>query len=289
MKLLGIQRAARFSPNSEARDAAIFEAVAQRLATDGHEVSTLKEEDLRCVGTVPEVDGLFSMSRSLDALNIEMELEKQNTLIWNSATARLAWNRKRMNTLCKKMALNHPEHVAGKTLPAEPPLPYPFWLKRDDETAQHSGDVRLVRYAKEWQEACTDFHSRGVRSWVCEAHLKGDLIKFYGVAGTDFFHFHYPTANKAGFSKFGAENCNGRPQGFSFNPASLKSQADKLATAAGLCIYGGDAIVTADGRSALIDFNDWPSFGACRDEAAQAIVQRIEADLQQKHHKTQII
>ena len=54
---------------------------------------------------------------------------------------------------------------------------------------------------------------------------------------------------------------------------------DDIATRASrvlsLPIYGGDAIITPDGNIHLIDFNDWPSFSSCRDEAAKAIAKRI--------------
>ncbi len=276
MNLLGIQRATRFSPHSEARDAAIFEAVVQCLEARGHHVSVISEEDWETVGMQSAPDGIFSMSRSFGALTAEAARERQEVPVWNSAAARLRWNRLRMNARCRELGIDCPTHANGNALPVHPPLPYPFWLKRDDETAQQAGDVRPVQNADEWHRARKDFEQAGVKSWVCEEHLQGDLIKFYGVAGTDFFHHLYPTADGAGFSKFGDEACNGRPQSLPFDADALKRQADRLAQAAGLCIYGGDAIVCPDGRCCLIDFNDWPSFAPCRHEAAQAIATRIE-------------
>ena len=40
-------------------------------------------------------------------------------------------------------------------------------------------------------------------------------------------------------------------------------------------IYGGDCIVGADGNIQIIDFNDWPSFAPCRQEAAPYIAKCI--------------
>ena len=40
-------------------------------------------------------------------------------------------------------------------------------------------------------------------------------------------------------------------------------------------LYGGDAVVSSEGDIRIIDFNDWPSFSACRDDAAKAIAARI--------------
>ena len=40
-------------------------------------------------------------------------------------------------------------------------------------------------------------------------------------------------------------------------------------------IYGGDCVVSADGTLRIIDFNDWPSFARCREEAGGKIAECI--------------
>ena len=40
-----------------------------------------------------------------------------------------------------------------------------------------------------------EFFLRGIKRAVINRHLDGDLIKFYGVAGTDFFYWFYPFEN----------------------------------------------------------------------------------------------
>ena len=40
-------------------------------------------------------------------------------------------------------------------------------------------------------------------------------------------------------------------------------------------VYGGDCIVGEDGNIRIIDFNDWPSFAPCRNEAAPFIAKSI--------------
>jgi glutathione synthase/RimK-type ligase-like ATP-grasp enzyme len=40
-------------------------------------------------------------------------------------------------------------------------------------------------------------------------------------------------------------------------------------------IYGGDCIVSPNGEIRIIDFNDWPSFAPCRNEAAPFIAKSI--------------
>ena len=40
-------------------------------------------------------------------------------------------------------------------------------------------------------------------------------------------------------------------------------------------IYGGDCIVSPEGDIRIIDFNDWPSFAPCRNEAAPHIAKAV--------------
>ena len=42
-----------------------------------------------------------------------------------------------------------------------------------------------------------------------------------------------------------------------------------------MVVYGGDCIVDSDGKMQIIDFNDWPSFAPCRNEAAPYIAKAI--------------
>jgi hypothetical protein len=58
---------------------------------------------------------------------------------------------------------------------------------------------------------------------------------------------------------------------YRFDLSNLQLQAEKLSTAVGIHVYGGDCIVRADGSWCIIDFNDWPSFSRCRVEASEAI------------------
>lgn len=69
----------------------------------------------------------------------------------------------------------------------------PFWIKRVDACAQQAGDVQLIHNATEYAQALADFSKRNINQYVAEQHIEGDLIKFYGVEGTPFFHYSYPT------------------------------------------------------------------------------------------------
>ena len=115
--------------------------------------------------------------------------------------------------------------------------------------------------------------SRGITDYVVSAHVVGDLVKFYGVGQGDFFRWYYPTDD--GQTKFGDEHHNGTAHHYRFQENALQHEVQRLAAAVGVDVYGGDAIIRADGSFCLIDFNDWPSFSRCRDAAADAIVSLV--------------
>lgn len=281
MKVLGIGRSPRFSPNSVDRDGAIFSAVASRMLRGGNDVSVINE-DLFIAVDLSEFDLVFSMARGRDVLTDLAEAETQQGLcVVNSAQALLAATRHELVVSLKEAGIPQPTTqvltLSTESIPEVPAsLKFPLWLKRGDACAQKAGDVRYLATADEWEEALAHFQSQNVKQVIAVAHAEGDLVKFYGVEGTDFFFHTYPT-DKGNYSKFGLEEHNGAPQHFAFDLEQLKRTADQAARTTGFTIYGGDAIVRKDGSFLFIDFNDWPSFSACRKEAAKAIAQKLKA------------
>ncbi len=272
MKVLGISRSLRFSPNSAARDAAIFNAVVGELRRKGHEVTAVCEDDFSGVAGHELV---FSMARGEETLRGLSEAEAAGLPVVNSATALLRGTRTALSAVFAQAGLPVAPNVlvdggmAGNMVPGKR-----YWLKRGDACAQSANDVRPVASAEELAAALEDFSRRGIRGALLSEHVAGDLVKFYGVEGTNFFYTYYPTA-KGAFSKFGLERFNGRPTGFAFDAHALKADADRAAVLSGFVVYGGDCIVRPDGTYLIIDFNDWPSFSLCRMAAAKAIVQRL--------------
>ena len=118
-------------------------------------------------------------------------------------------------------------------------------------------------------EKISEFEARGITQYTISAHVPGDLIKFYGVEGTGFFRYFYPTDD--GDTKFGDEHRNGEARHFPFEVEAMHACTEQLAKAVGIKVYGGDCIVGEDGSFCIIDFNDWPSFSRCREDAATAI------------------
>lgn len=283
MKVLGISRSPKYSPNSVDRDSAIFASVASKLQRKGYDVSIISE-DLFIAVDLSDFDLVFSMARGHDVLTSLAEAESKNEVkVVNSALGLLHSTRYQLVEAFNKAGIPQPKTVVIKASDYKNgvgqyacSLKFPFWLKRGDECAQQVGDVCFLTNEEERDNAIRNFVIQGVEHIIAVEHAQGDLIKFYGVEGTDFFYYGYPT-DGTGFSKFGLEQHNGRPSHTSFNENHFKSIADKAAEITGFTIYGGDAVVANDGSFQIIDFNDWPSFSSCRKAAAKAIVERLES------------
>ena len=60
-----------------------------------------------------------------------------------------------------------------------------------------------------------------------------------------------------------------------FDEEELKMMCQRASDILDVKIYGGDCIVDPDGTIRIIDFNDWPSFAPCRQEAAPYIAKCV--------------
>lgn len=275
-ELISIYRAERYSPNSVERDKAIMDAVCEKLSTR-YNIYKTREEDIETEG-MPLMLRLadanqphscapllvLSMARSRKALDILTQMEAEGARVINRPQAVLNATRTVIDRMMREndipCAPLHGDHG--------------WWIKRGDEAAQEKGDVRFAADDRERDATIEEFHKRGITDIVTTAHVRGDLVKFYGVTGTAFFHTTYPT--DGGFSKFGDETRNGTSRHTPFDIAALHGDASRLAQLTGIEVYGGDCIVRSDGSYAIIDFNDWPSFSVCRHDAAEAIASVAE-------------
>lgn len=280
LRVVGIRRAQRFSPNSVERDAAICQAVADCLGRQGYNVS-LHSEEAFTPSLAQGAAAVFSMARGTETV---AALERLSTPVVNPVAGLRNVRRGDMTRIFAEAGIPMPRSWMVRTDGTLPDVDCPCWLKRTDECAQASGDVVYAHGRDELAAAMRRFADRGLREAVVCEHLPGDLVKFYGVKGTGFFEYYYPTAGD-GFSKFGLERHNGAARFYAFDAAALAATADRAASLLNLPVYGGDCIVGADGEVRLIDFNDWPSFSRCCDRAAEAItsviVKAIESNQKQ--------
>ena len=267
MRYLGVSRAEKFSPNRVGGDAAVFRAVASGLERHGHEVVCISEQELTAI---PDgIDGIFQMARSREALAV---LEKAAVPVTNSVQAVINCGRARQTAILKDSGLI-PESLICKTVGV--PLEwntFPCWIKRADSHAVDRDDVQFVQDAGECNAAMLGFSERGMKECVLQAHVRGWLVKFYGVRGAGLVDSYAATANEG---KFGLERYNDQPDQASVDMDALTEAAERASELLGVDVYGGDAVVGEDGKISVIDFNDWPSFRSCTVGAASGIVQLI--------------
>ena len=272
-KTLLIQRAACYSPNSEEKDLAILQEVGclfddAKIIGEGdffENFSTYNQLiSAESVGSVNAYYQIISMARSPKALDCLEQLEQRGMRVLNSSVGVRACQRSNVE---KVMRENH--------------LPLPpdegddgYWVKRADAAAQSKEDVCFCHDWAEVEKIKSTFVQRGITDVVAQAHVKGDVVKFYGVEGTNFFRYYYSGDDTE--TKFGDEERNGKPQYYTFSSSDLQTDAEKLACLLQTPIYGGDAIIQEDGSYVIIDFNDFPSFSKYRKEAAKAIFERTE-------------
>lgn len=144
---------------------------------------------------------------------------------------------------CPWPTINTPEAVLRAARRSDEGASAPCWVKRDGYV-ESPADVIFVPTEEARMEVVEAMRSRGISDIVFQHHCEGREVKFYGI-GRSFF----------------------RPEGLT----ALRDKAQESAAEKGLEIWGGDAVIGSDGDVHIIDFNDWPSFSSCREEAAKAI------------------
>ena len=171
-------------------------------------LSTLSLKTLSRKLTWQIMTSWFSMARGRNVLSILSQAEQSGLPVINAATRLLQLSRGSLIQLLQQHDLPLP-HIQLCELTSSqiitPRIAYPFWVKRVDACAQQKGDVSFVNGEAEYQTVIKRFRESNITSYVIEQHIEGDLVKFYGVEGTAFFHVSYPTESANGFSKFGLD------------------------------------------------------------------------------------
>lgn len=238
-RFLLIYRAERFSPNAIDRDKAMLDAVARRIkASCCHEVLMLHEHELPETIAAEFADcTIIHMTRSAEALAKLEEMQSLGAHILNAPAAIRALNRTNIEAAMTASGIPTPERLVAQ----HPELGGKgWWIKSNDTTDSSPSHIQFQESLPIEQEDI-----------LIQPHIEGQDIKFYGVHGNDFFKVRevIPTTVAQ----------------------QLRGFANTLADALSIDIYGGDAVLTEDGLLTIIDFNDFPSFSSCREEAAEAI------------------
>lgn len=271
ISIIGVSRGSEYSPNHVDNDAAIYNKVVDELKQLGCKVEQYTEEDFVKLGVEGRI--IFDMARDAATIQRLKDLEDKGALVINSAYGIDNCVRKPMTELLVKNGVPHPTSIIVRTDEDFSGTFFPCWLKRGNSHAIVKEDVSYATNREEANAILADFNRRGIPEAVVNEHLQGDLIKFYGVQGTDFFYWFYPSP--CSHSKFGLEKINGEAKGISFNESDLKKYSDMAAETLNVPIYGGDCVVLPNGDVKIIDFNDWPSFARCREEAGVKIAECI--------------
>lgn len=273
-------RAGAYSPNHIGNDAAIFNAAAEQLRKRGCEVNIYNEENFQ--ETEIEEPIILNMCREQASIAKLQTLEDEGRLVINSGYGIENCTRERMTRILLGNRVPYPDSLIVNTNESviadlKDAGFSKCWIKRGDFHAMHKEDVSYCRHPEEAQEVLHEYFYRGIKRAVINRHLVGDLIKFYGVSGQPFFYWFYPFDE--GHSKYGYEAVNGKSRGLHFDEEELKMMCQRASDILDVKIYGGDCIVDPDGTIRIIDFNDWPSFAPCRQEAAPWIAKCMLASV----------
>lgn len=289
-KIAAIMRAGAYSPNHIGNDATILNTVAEQLRKRGCEVRMYTEEQF-ADGKATE-DVIINMCRERRSTELLQQLEDSGRLVINSGYGIENCIRERQARILLGSGIPYPQSIIVDTDEAvarrlEKMDMRQCWIKRGDFHAQHAEDVSYVRTPSEAQDVLQEYFLRGFRRAVISRHLPGRLVKFYGVAGTGFFNWFRPFEEEprglksvlaAGEDAAGAD----LRQAEKAFEAQLKQLCARAAKELNLVVYGGECIEAADGSLTIIDFNDWPSFSACRAEAATNIAKAVIAAARHK-------
>lgn len=275
--IVGVRRGNQYSPNHIGNDAAIFNLTVEHLKEQYHcEVIAFSETEFQQAADI-DADLIFNMARDTQTILKLQEYENKGVRIINSGFGIENCTRAKMTQLLTENKIPHPRSLIVSTdegLPDGSDFLGDFcWVKRGDFHAIHREDVTYARNGEEAENIINEYALRGIPSAVINEHLAGDLVKFYGIAGTQFFYWFYP--NDLNHSKFGLEAINGKAKGTPFDLNALKTICNKTARVLNIYIYGGDCVIDSKGTIRIIDFNDWPSFAPCRDQAAPYIAKCI--------------
>ena len=276
LKIAAILRSRAYSPNHIATDAAILNEVAALLRKRGMPVTLYSEEELARGPLSEKV--IISMSRERKSLEVLRDMEDSGALIINSPWAIENCKRENLGRILISAGVPYPDSVLTDTdIAVEDRIRAlgleRCWVKRADFHSRHKEDITFASNAREAQEVVKEYFLRDIKRAVVDRHIDGNLVKFYGVSGTDFFHWYHFFDRQQ--NSLGYDPTDGRAAAFAFDANELREMAQRAADALGVVVYGGDAIVSADGSITFINFNDWPSFSPCRKEAAAAICRSL--------------
>lgn len=268
--LVAIYRSPSYSPlQHRVNDTAILDATVSRLEGQGWWVTKTTELEVER-GLLPAAELYLNMCQGSLAAEQLMPLESDGAVVVNRPSSALDCHRYRLVKRLGDSTLPFPRTLILATA-APPPPPAQLaglsphhqdvWVKRGDVHAMAAEDVIPVRN-DQVVGALAQFASRGIRRVAVQEHVRGPVLKFYGVTQRRFFRFYDAKWGPGGPAPVVDE-------------ARLRAVAFDAADRLRLQVFGGDVALPAPDRPVLIDLNDWPSFTSCRADAAGAIADYV--------------
>lgn len=263
----GIFREAAHSPGRESDDAEILRLTGKHLEAKGLQVVLRTPEEVTGLPEAPP-RFVFLMCERVEVLERLHLLEASGVPHVNSTRSVLNTYRERM---LEAFAEANVPFIASRLVPtsatAVPDAP-PVWVKRADVHNTQEGDVVYAPAADAVAPVLRGLAARGIARAVIQPHVPGDLVKFYGIGAgggphgaPPWFRWFYHKEQQLA--------------GHRFDERRLARLVRSAASALGLEVYGGDAIVTPASEIVLLDVNAWPSFALYRDEAAPRIAEHL--------------
>jgi glutathione synthase/RimK-type ligase-like ATP-grasp enzyme len=262
LRVLGVYREVEFSPGKAGADSAIIDAVLAHLRAAG--VETIAIDAVRFISDpLPQVQMVLAMCQGAEALRRLAAIEESGAVTLNSALAIRNCYRDLLGAGLMRAGVPVPE---AALVPTAGPLDLkqlrgldlsaPMYVKRGEVHALGPEDVSRVSGLDQLEATLQRFSRRGVPLAYVQQEAVGEVVKFYGVGGAEYFSLIPGDGVIDEAAKSG-----------------LSHSAAIAAEALGLEVWGGDAVVRG-GQFSIIDFNDWPSFERVRDGAARAIARR---------------
>jgi len=263
IRCLGVFRETSNSPNREHDDTLILKVVTEELSRLGAETYLTEPQNVARINPA-EWDVVLPMCENPPVIK-KINSWRGDALVLNPMEAVLNCYRVNMTPRMAACGGIHPRTVILKTdaMMDNPPdfAENGAWIKRGDV---HNMTDHDVVFAAKWRDARKvrdDFKNRGITHIAAQEHIAGDIIKFYGVGPGKWFAWFYH-----------------RPQDvakYAFDLKKLAEYAGTAAQAVGVEIFGGDAIVTPEGRIYIIDINSWPSFARVREDVKTHIASHV--------------
>ncbi|MGD0288820.1 MAG: hypothetical protein ABSC63_04060 [Candidatus Binataceae bacterium] len=263
IQVMGVYREPEYSPGKVEADTAILDSVLDHLRASGAQATALDAASF-AAREFPVPHLVLAMCQGPHGLARLAAAEETGAVVINSALAIRNCYRDLLGAGLMRAGVPVPEGVLVHTavpLDLKPlrtiDLSSPMYVKRGDLHALGPLDVQRVEGLEHLEATLMRFNRRGVQLAFVQQEVVGEVVKFYGVSGGEYF---------AAIIENGAHLTDAQTR-------TLNRSTSIAASALGLEVWGGDAIFKGDSFS-IIDFNDWPSFSRVRAEAARAISRR---------------